>query len=492
MTAPGAGSSQFSGSSMHFFNEKEGLSLGRGGVLLATSDGGNSWIGQRLVEEDNLEFRFNKILFLDDSIGFILGDKIYKTTNGGNTWIAKTSEESEGFSSIHFSDNLKGFAVGENSVFARTTDGGDTWLVERIGTPDTVDGINFVTQSNGWAIWDDCLFATTSGGLRWTRVELPDKGESSVIDVDVLANGSAWAISADGKIWGKASNSTEWNAQESGSSEELTKIQFINETDGWVVGANGTVLYTTDGGVTWQSRQSGTDAYLSGVRFLDRDTGWVSGVNTLLRTVNGGKSWESRLPESTDGFARFYVLNREVAFQTIVFPGDDVFYALRTDDGGESWIEVDSIAATNFHFFNECMGIAMGEAVSITRDAGKSWDQVTPNLSGWTAFDFVSDSIGYLIGDAGRLRKVTVEFAAESVVGTFATDIDAIFPMTLTFDTEVGKDYIVEYSVDMTNWEGGCDRITATATTTQWTEDNWSPESFADSGRYYRVLRIDE
>ncbi|MFO0066311.1 MAG: YCF48-related protein [Pirellulaceae bacterium] len=72
---------------------------------------------------------------------------------------------------------------------------------------------------------------------------------------------------------------------------------------GWAVGDRGTILATTDGGRQWSAQVSGTSHPLLAVTFHDDRSGWAVGGaiepplkisrGVLLRTSNGGKTWQS-------------------------------------------------------------------------------------------------------------------------------------------------------------------------------------------------------
>ena len=84
-----------------------------------------------------------------------------------------------------------------------------------------------------------------------------------------------------------------WRVQNSGTSNDLNKILFVDSIHGWAVGENGTILRTTDGGGLWLQQQ-GPDAstpYVS-LYFVDNLTGWaVGGYKYIIRTNDGGSSW---------------------------------------------------------------------------------------------------------------------------------------------------------------------------------------------------------
>ncbi len=84
----------------------------------------------------------------------------------------------------------------------------------------------------------------------------------------------------------------------------LLWIKMIDARSGWAVDREA-VLRTTDGGATWQDvTPPHIQALLdSSVCFLDADTGWVAGYNqgkmTLWRTKDGGRDWDSARVQDT-------------------------------------------------------------------------------------------------------------------------------------------------------------------------------------------------
>jgi len=61
------------------------------------------------------------------------------------------------------------------------------------------------------------------------------------------------------------------------------------QTEGTIVGEEGVILRTADGGLSWEEQTSGTTNALSSVYFVDALNGWSVGNNgAILHTTNGG------------------------------------------------------------------------------------------------------------------------------------------------------------------------------------------------------------
>lgn len=90
-------------------------------------------------------------------------------------------------------------------------------------------------------------------------------------------------------FWGKAQN-PDWkwqNPQPTGN--HLFDVQFIDNQTGWAVGEIGTILKTTNGGQTWQTQTSSTTNDLHCFHFSNAQNGWAVGRGgTILHTSTGG------------------------------------------------------------------------------------------------------------------------------------------------------------------------------------------------------------
>jgi Uncharacterized protein related to plant photosystem II stability/assembly factor len=67
------------------------------------------------------------------------------------------------------------------------------------------------------------------------------------------------------------------------------------------VGASGTILRTTNGGTSWDTQTSGTTVPLHGVAFQNANIGTVVGNSgTILKTTDGGSHWVPQNSSTTD------------------------------------------------------------------------------------------------------------------------------------------------------------------------------------------------
>ena len=198
-----------------------------------------------------------------------------------------------------------------------------------------------------------------------------------------------------------------WTRQNSGTTQKLHKVLFLDEYNGVIVGENGTTLFTKDGGENWNHSNNSTitSSNLSYVHFLDKNNGWIVGDDgIILRTING-KDWvvqESgvKIPLSKVFFTDYsngYAIgsgwvdtnysqvilitkNGGINWETQLFEGydqlNDIFFkdlnngwvlrnnsVLRTTDGGWSWTNniIDTLGSFSSIYFTDLQnGFAVG------------------------------------------------------------------------------------------------------------------------------------
>jgi len=123
--------------SVYFTDQYHGWVVGDNNTLLITTNGGDNWILQ------DLEFAFTllkSVWFIDDNRGWIIcnnsnnpsgGYCIYSSEDGGETWVEQDSRPYGGLNSIQFTDELKGWAVGEGGTILYTNNGGTSGFEEQ-------------------------------------------------------------------------------------------------------------------------------------------------------------------------------------------------------------------------------------------------------------------------------------------------------------------------------------------------------------------------
>jgi photosystem II stability/assembly factor-like uncharacterized protein len=267
----------------YFISADTGWIVGRGPALFKTIDGGNTWISQQtLTNEDLLS-----VYFLDGMLGWVTGydGGIYKTSDGGLTWALKPSGTNYAIREIKFCDPLTGFAIVSNWVSPRygaiiqTTNGGDSWFPKVIINDYAFLDLDFFDCQNGWAAGTNGLFyRTTNGGNTWLGPQFITDFWIHEIDFPNVNIGYAIGGGYQNDIILKTNNGGQtWSViRKSYSNPQLLGASFLSSELGWVVGMGGTILMTTNGGVNWIRQETNVPSLFHDVFMVD-STGYAVG-----------------------------------------------------------------------------------------------------------------------------------------------------------------------------------------------------------------------
>lgn len=297
-----------------FTDASRGWVVGWDGTLRRTTDGGVTWTAQDSgVTTANLV----KIVFADALHGWIVGDKhqpdgqevLLATSDGGETWSVRATISG---TDLAFVSPTTGW-IAAGSIY-RTDDGGATWQLQLSGT--AYHSIELVDASHGWALGRDgdddanIVVRTSDGGATWQQQLAVGDYNTELLGLDAVSPTVAWVVGdADfytrlGEYKFVSRDGTTWSgAPDTSNGTSLRDVELLDSSFGWAVGYGGSVIHTADGGATWSVQEiarweydsSGdhtnpTQPTLHGVHFLDADTGWAVGEDgTILVTHNGGR-----------------------------------------------------------------------------------------------------------------------------------------------------------------------------------------------------------
>ncbi|MCA9448751.1 MAG: hypothetical protein KC931_16640, partial [Candidatus Omnitrophica bacterium] len=244
--------------------------------------------------------QFLDVSFPDASHGWALGRhtwsgpmlpaRVYFTDSGGADWRV-LSELEFGVHSLHFTNELRGFALHQDAGVPpfETRDGGKTWFGRqdiRQVSPGGWGDIVFADDQYGWIvqnghydlnIGDRTLLRTTDGGNKWEVINKIQRG--GYHSLYFLDRERGWMVNDYGFIESTTDSGETWTLQRSNLDGvmRLRSIYFVDEFSGWAVGDYGAVLSTTDGGTHWNAAESSPNHYYSGVYFNTCQKGWFAG-----------------------------------------------------------------------------------------------------------------------------------------------------------------------------------------------------------------------
>lgn len=235
------------------------------GVVLGTTDGGQSWqvladAGLPLLCSVSFFGPENGVAAGTASAAFPTG--VMTTSDGGRTWQPMPGEPSDGWRAAAFLNEATGALAGLRGQFA-TAGGGS--LLPRARNMLGLRGLHALDlqqDGRGWLVGDGALIlSTTSGGASWTEpLALPPAALREFFDARGVTSQAdrVWIAGAPGSvIWHSADGGASWSAQSSGDPTPLYAIDSASERRACAVGAFGRIVVTDDGGQTWTTARGG-------------------------------------------------------------------------------------------------------------------------------------------------------------------------------------------------------------------------------------------
>jgi photosystem II stability/assembly factor-like uncharacterized protein len=288
--------------SIDFYNGEFGMMVGNGGLLLKTTNAGNTWDDYLKIVDADL----SSVYFINQNVGWAVGyDQlqynhgiILKTTNGGIEWHKQPLDSLSLIKSVYFISNQIGWAISTRMplweyVVLKTTDGGETWIDKSISQLNYLEKLFFVDNTHGWVVGSQGLiYKTTNGGDSWFDLSL--FSSTYLYSIHFIDTNIGWISGSAGSIFFTSDGGLNWGPQTSGVFANLTEIYFSDLNHGWAIGAaydNYYFLRTTDGGSVWSTLPIPQNERFDAIHFIDENTGWAISMSNIYKTTDGGLSW---------------------------------------------------------------------------------------------------------------------------------------------------------------------------------------------------------
>ena len=428
-------------------------SVGSGGPIALTTDGGDSWTLPIVVVNGDAELLLT-VGFANFQLGIATNNSgVFRTTDGGVSWTQVLSGD---FHTPRFlSESVLLVPVSPTGML-RSTDGGVSW--SPVATPGsgyfgvevfTAD-IAIAMKSNGEVI------RTTDGGATWTEVDFPNSFIDPFAGIDVINETTAVRVrSSSGDLTVTADAGATWTIAPNSPPIPTLAVAFGSAMDGIVVGGDGLILGTHDGGATWDYRSNGQARKLHSIGMFDAQRGLAVGHSgVLLSTVDGGEHWTPARPalselndihlisdqiavavgdlgrviKTIDGgqtWSSIMIANGQFDLEDVEFADESVGWAIagpeanifHTVDGGATWFSQffnGGFPLTSISFVDAEHGWAAGpsDAILWTADGGTSWNVSLifdpPNgPDGKWDIRFVNHNVGWVVGNFGYIAKST-------------------------------------------------------------------------------------
>lgn len=469
------------------------LAFGAAGIVMTSTDNGDSW---EFGPADSLGRQFRGIYFGNSLIGYACGEGglLMKTTDGGNSGFYLDPGTTENLMDVAFVDADTGYVVGALGTILKTIDGGATWSVLTSSITNTINAVAAPAPDMvviGSSSTSKAL-KSTDYGVSWTDIT-PAGLTQTIWDIFFLDTTTGWlAAQNSGKVYRTTDGGATWNESTTNSLVVPNSVKFKDANVGFVTNNNnGNVFKSTDGGATWtaylaspepqyaagisgnniitvgrsgsvhKSTDEGltytqiTDAVtftqIRTIRFIDGSTGIGTAGSTttsdslgfLIKSTDGGFTWSAlsynfknivyslavpsanvwyvgrgrnAIFKTTDGGVTFEQQSQPLTgtsnFNDIEFVDENTGYAfsagggiVKTTDGGANWVLANSPFGTTTVYSGQVFSadkvIAVGGSAKayMTTDGGANWNPLTTNIPGnYFVVQFYNDSIGIIAG----------------------------------------------------------------------------------------------
>ena len=175
--------------------------------------------------------------------------------------------------------------------------------------------------------------------------------------------------------------------------DSLTAICAVNTNIAFI-------LKTTDKGFSWQPSFIQPNGFINDIEMISPVMGFaygnpVGGRWTLLRTINGGQTFDSTGLYLPQAGSETGLPNAMFASGNNIFFGTNNFRIYRSTNGGVNWnFSIIGGQNTNSITFNGLAGFAVGDLCYTTTNSGLIWTQVS-GLPGAGVFKTISNSGQY-------------------------------------------------------------------------------------------------
>ena len=235
------------------------------GVILATTDGGDTW----KVQLDSVGGWLTGLTFLDQKNGWAVGEfgTVWRTQDGGENWNQMRKVPTPAWLyDVHFLDKKRGWIAGRFETVMSTLDGGESWTTQSMPAPDRPFGlpinyrsVRFANSNEGWIVGQHGnIFYTKDGGKNWQRekIQVSEKLYDllNLNDISLTGADKVWAISQFALLHRDASSGT-WKVTPTGTTGWWRSVHFSDKLNGWLSGDRGKVIHTTDGGKSWKKQR---------------------------------------------------------------------------------------------------------------------------------------------------------------------------------------------------------------------------------------------
>jgi photosystem II stability/assembly factor-like uncharacterized protein len=202
--------------------------------------------------------------------------------------------------SVTFTNEKTGWAVGQWGAILRTDDGGETWKLQRVdlSTDRPLFSVYFKDASEGWAVglWS-LMLHTTNGGNTWEVVTLAPPPGSKKADANLNSvfaddKGDLFVSAERGMVLKSSDAGKSWTYASTGYAGSFWSGVVLKDGTVLVGGLRGSIYRSVDQGATWSNVSSSLHSSVTDL--VQQSNGTVVGVSldgVSLTSTDDGKTF---------------------------------------------------------------------------------------------------------------------------------------------------------------------------------------------------------
>jgi photosystem II stability/assembly factor-like uncharacterized protein len=202
-------------------------------------------------------------------------------------WTPVNSNVTEDLNDVFFFNNTIGFCGGNNGTLLKSIDAGQNWSAKNLPTTDDIVKVHFITEDIGFiqaynfgsGFSTNTIYRSIDGGNSW----------SSIMDsfpIPQINNQNLHVRNADYYFNGK-----------------YGVINFLYSDNPQTAAPTKESWKTSDYGESWVKLDSNISGqHLPAPVIILDSLNWFCGTSNLLRTIDGGITWEESMSVSFAGF----------------------------------------------------------------------------------------------------------------------------------------------------------------------------------------------
>jgi photosystem II stability/assembly factor-like uncharacterized protein len=347
-------------SGLVFRSPRDGLMLASRLGIYRTRDGGRHW-RTTLFTDDAFFVRTVSWPAPRQLYALLWNAGLLVSGDGGKHWEQRyPAGPGRPQGPVSFSSATDGIGAGKGGFFRNpgailaTADGGRTWTQRSVLRGAAIEQLVRTSASVVWAVGNEwgrngrgrlVIARTSDGGRRWRRLATPRGVAAATLSVP-SADVALLAPSEGRRLFRTTDGGTTWTTVP--SNRNVFGARFVTAKLGFAIQQDGELAHTADGGKTWEALPIEPSLRVVAFAYLDDRHWWLAGLTCrrrsprvkgkpsgciggkeILRTADGGRSWEAIRLRRWPGSPDF-----DFVTPTLGFSGNGSY---RTTDGGRTW-----------------------------------------------------------------------------------------------------------------------------------------------------------